>query len=349
MKKSMIAFIALTLLWAVSCAPGKQNDQTATEYADRIEPVRTIKIDYQTIARAVNYTATLQAYEKNHMAPASPGRIEDIYVEIGDHVNKGDVLVQMNRTQLHQAEVQLRTLEDDFERLDTLNKVGSIPQQQYDQLKAQVEIARNNLAFLRENTRLHAPFSGVVSGKYFEPGEMFSGAPNPRIGKAAIISLIQLDKLKAIVPVSESFFPLIETGQQTVVTSDIYPGRNFHGRIFRIHPSIDPMSRTFSVEIILKNCETMLIPGMFIRVKFVLEQVQAMIVPAISVLKLQGSNERYLFIEENGNAKRVAVSIGKRYDDGVEVISDVLRRGDRIIVSGQARLTDGVAVRVINN
>ena len=331
---------------AVSCnTPVEQGSGEGT--TARIEPVRVMKLDYQTISRTVEYTSTLQAYEDIHIAPATPGRIENVYVEVGSSVRRGDVLVQMDRTQLHQAEIQLRTLEADFKRLDTLQKVGSISKQQYDQLQAQLEIARANVDFLRDNNRILAPFDGVVSGKYFESGEMFSGAPNTPVGKAAILSVVQINRLKAIVPVSERFFPVMKMGMEAEVMSDIYPGKIFTGRIYRIHPTIDAASRTFNVEIVIENREDVLRPGMFTRVSFDIEQVQALVLPAIAVLKLQGSNDRYLFVEENNLARRVAVNIGNRYDDNVEVISEELKPGSNIIVSGQARLIDGMAVEVV--
>lgn len=346
MKLRTILGMIFVAGYAISCSQSS-SDQSANQTAARVEPVRTMILDYQTIARSVEYTATLQAYEEIHMAPASPGRIEKIFVEVGNRVNKGDLLVQMDRTQLHQAEVQLRTLQADFRRFDTLQKVGSIAQQQYDQLKSQLEILQANVDFLRENTKLQAPFNGVVSGKYFESGEMFSGAPNTMVGKAAIISLVQIDRLKAVVPVSERYFPMVKMGMEAVVSSDIYPGRVFTGRIFRIHPTVDAASRTFNVEIVIENRDGALRPGMFIRASFDIDQVEAMVLPAIAVLKLQGSNDRYLFVEENGKARRIPVTVGKRFDDNVEVISDQLKKGDRVIVSGQARLLDGVAVEVI--
>jgi multidrug efflux pump subunit AcrA (membrane-fusion protein) len=86
---------------------------------------------------------------------------------------------------------------------------------------------------------------------------------------------------------------------------------------------------------------------MFARAAFNLEEEEAILLPSMAVLKLQGSNERYLFKEENGVARRVSVTIGKRYDDNIEVFSDDLEPGDNIIVSGQARLVDGVPVQVV--
>ncbi|MDP2423587.1 MAG: efflux RND transporter periplasmic adaptor subunit [Bacteroidales bacterium] len=351
MKRITIFVLATIAILAVSCSSAKKEKPLAgtTESLQKKEMVLVMTLDYRKIARSVEYTATLQAYSEIHMTPATPGRIEAIYVEVGSHVSAGTVLVQMDRIQLQQAEVQLRTLETDFRRLDTLRNVGSIALQQYDQLKAQYDIAKTNVEFLLNNTRLKAPFSGVISGKYFEAGEMYSGAPIPQIGKAAIVSLIQMDRLKAMVPISEKYFPLIKNGMEATVSSDIYPDRTFKGRIFRIHPTIDAGSRSFNVEIAIENRDSVLRPGMFIRVTLNLDHVDALVVPAISVLKMQGSNERYMFVEENGMARRVSVLIGKRYDDYVEVISDKLKQGDRIIVSGQARLLDGMPVEVSNN
>ena len=261
---------------------------------------------------------------------------------------KGTVLVQMDRTQLHQAEIQLKTLALDYERLDTLQKVGSVARQQYDQIRAQYEIARSNVEFLTENTRLKAPFSGIISGKYYEPGEMYSGAPVPTVGKAAILSLVQIDRLKIFVPVSEKYYPQIKSGMDATIKNDIYPDRSFRGRVNRIFPTIDPVTRTFSVEVVMANGEGILRPGMFARVSFDLEEVEAIVLPALAVLKMQGSNERYLFIEQEGKAKRIPVTIGSRYDDQIEVISDQFHAGVRVITSGQSRLLDGVNVEVVS-
>ena len=73
-----------------------------------------------------------------------------------------------------------------------------------------------------------------------------------------------------------------------------------------------------------------------------------LVVPSVAVLKLQGSNERYMFTVENGTAKRITVLIGKRFDDKVEIITDELKEGDIIIVKGQAKLIDGDKVKIAN-
>lgn len=338
--------IVITLL-AVSCGGTDRKGDSEAAPEARTEYVRVTELTEQLVARTIEYTATLQAYEEIHLVPAAPGRIESINVEVGTRVSKGAFLVQMDRTQLHQAEVQLKNLETDFRRLDTLRKTGSVAKQQYDQIKTQYEIAKSNVEFLKQNTRLTAPFSGVIAGKYFEAGEMYSGAPNTPAGKAAIVSLVQIDRLKAVVPISEKYFPLINKGMTAEVVSDIYPDRKFSGTIYRIHPTLDPATRTFSIEIMINNSKGLLRPGMFSRVSLDLDKVEALLLPSNAVLKTQGSNDRFLFVVKDGVARRIPVTMGKRYDDLVEVFSDELSKGDRVIISGQARLVDGVKVEVV--
>lgn len=347
MKKSILALIVISVLFT-SCN-NKKNNNTVTEEESKTEMVRVISLNKQTIARTIEYQATLKPFEEIHLAPASPGRIDLINIEVGDRFNKGTLLVQMDRTQLHQAEIQLKNLATDFKRLDTLQKVGSVAQQKYDQMKTQYDIAQSNFDFLKDNTRLLAPFNGIVSGKYYESGEMYSAVPNTQAGKAAILSLVQIDKLKAIVSISETFFPSIKMGMNTQVSIDVYPGKTFNGKVTLIHPTINEVSRTFDVEITIDNASGLLRPGMFSRVTLSPGEVEAVLLPALAVLKMQGSNERFLFVEDNGIAKRIPVTMGQRINDNVEIISEQLKTGDKIIISGQARLLDGMKVKVITN
>jgi membrane fusion protein (multidrug efflux system) len=341
----------ITILYLAGCSAG--GGRTGTGTPDQALPageqiVETMVLEEQMISRSIEYTSTLNPYEENHMVSSSPGRIERIYVEIGDRVEKGDILVQMDRTQLHQAMIQLKNVETDYRRLDTLNKVGGISKQQYDQVKAQYDIASSNVKFLQENTVLRAPYSGVISGKYYENGEFYSGAPNTSAGKTAIVSIVQINPMKAMVNISEKYFPMLKTGMEATVACDIYPGKSFPGKVERIYPTIDPATRSFTIEVKINNDKELLRPGMFSRVSMKVGEEMALVIPAVVVLKLQGSNERYMFLEEDGTAKRITVEIGKRFDDKIEVISDELHEGSHIIIKGQAKLIDGDKVEVVN-
>lgn len=342
----------LTVLTAVvpfivfSCTQPAEKKAEETTQASK-EVVRVLTLGEEEIARSVEYTSTLEPFNEVHLAPSTPGKIEAIRVEIGDRVNKGDVLIQMDDAQLIQSKIQTSNLQADFLRLDTLRMAGSIAQQQYDQLASQYEMARKNVEFLSENTTITAPFSGVISGKYFENGEIYSGSPIATVGKAAIVSLIQIDELKAIVSISEKYFPSVKKGMEAKIKVDVYPDMEFTGKIYNIYPTINPQSRSFDVEVSINNSKNLLRPGMFTRITIDLEKTNALVLPAVAVLKMQGSNVRYLFVNENGKAKRIEVELGNRFDDKVEVISKELKIGDEVVINGQARLLNGMEIEVV--
>jgi membrane fusion protein, multidrug efflux system len=345
-----IILLSAVLIGGCSSGTGSNNADSASSTSTvKVEKVKIMTIVPEVIGKNIEYTSTLKAFEEVHLVPSTPGRIEKIYVEVGSRVKKGDVLVQMDQTQLQQAIIQLKNLETDYKRLDTLQKVGSVTRQQFDQVSTQYEIAKSSVEFLKENTKLVAPFSGIVSGKYFENGEMYSGAPNTPAGKAAILSIVQVSPLKAMVNIPETYYPLVNEGMSTDIHCEIYPGEAFPGKIMRKYPTIDASTHSFQVEIKVDNPAEKLRPGMFARVEMKLGEISAMVVPAMAVLKMQGSNERYIFVEENGQAKRISVTIGQRFDDKVEINGSELKEGDHLIIVGQARLIDKVPVEVLSN
>lgn len=183
-----------------------------------------------------------------------------------------------------------------------------------------------------------ADFSGVISAKNFENGELYSGMP--------ILTLIQINTLKSIVNIPEAYFPMIKAGTKVQLTSDIYKGRTFEGTIEIIYPTIDPNTHTFQAKVRIPNAKEELRPGMYMSVNIDLDNIEAIIVPYQSVLKLQGANERYVFINNDGYAKRVVVEMGKRFDDKIEIISNDIKEGDELVVVGQAKLVDGVKLNI---
>ncbi|MCF8358932.1 MAG: efflux RND transporter periplasmic adaptor subunit [Prolixibacteraceae bacterium] len=329
----------------------EKKKQTLVEQSDTVEtekvyPVKVMPLTAKTIDRTIEFNVNLQAWEELYMAPASPGRVKKVRVEIGDRVKKGDLLIEMDETQLSQAKIQLAQLEVDFERMKTLRESNSISAQQYDQVKTQLDVTRSNVEYLKENTKLYAPFNGVITGKYFEDGELYSGAPNTQAGKAAVVVIQQIEVLKALIDVSEKYYPLIEEGNLIDVFTGTYPDQTFPGKIERIYPTIDPLTRTFEIEVKIPNSSRKLRPGMFARTELNLGQSSAIVVPAISLLQQEGTNNRYVFIHKNGVAQRVNVKPGNRFNENIEVISDELNEGDLLIIAGQAVLMDKSKVKI---
>ena len=350
MNRNILSLILAGGMIFAACTPKEKpaGDTAAAAAPEAVSaiPVRVIPVVKTRIARTIDYTGTIQAYEEVNMAPSTPGRVDNIYVEVGDRVQKGQKLFLMDRSQYYASKIQLANLEKDLARMDTLMKVGSIKAQTYDQTKAQYEVTKTNVDFMEANTLLEAPFAGIITGKYLEDGELYSGAPGMS-GKAAVVTLMQINPVKIIVSISEQNYPLIKKGMQARVTADVYPDREFEGRIFRIHPTIDPMSRTFNAEISIPNSTELLRPGMFARVYIDMGEVEAFVVPSNSVLVQEGTNERFIFVADGNVASRRVVKPGKRFDDKVEIAEGDLKVGDKLVIDGQARLADGLKIEIV--
>jgi RND family efflux transporter MFP subunit len=350
--KTIPAILAIILLIAGCSSKDKSGNAAAASPVDSIKtaviPVKIISLSKTKISRTIDYTATVLPFEEVNMAPSTPGRIEKIYVEVGDRVNKGDRLFLMDRTQLYQMKLQLSNLEKDLNRLDTLLKSGSTKQQQYDQLKTQYDVTKTNVDFMESNTLLTSPFNGIVTGKYFEDGEMYSGAPSAPSGKSAIVTVMQVNPLKVNVNISEQYYPLIHKGMKAGVLADVYENEKFSGIVFRIAPTISPATRSFGVEMEVPNRNDLLKPGMFVRVSLDLGEVETFVVPANTVLIQEGTNIRFVFVNDNGVAKRIEVVLGKRFDDQVEIISNNLNEKDRLVIQGQSRLINGDKIEIEN-
>jgi membrane fusion protein, multidrug efflux system len=346
-----ISVILISTLILSACSSKKNNESAgAIAGAPASEkaaiPVKFLTLSKSKISRTIDYTATVLPFEEVNMGPSTPGRIEKIYVETGDKVTKGKKLFLMDRTQLYQLKLQLTNLEKDLRRLDTLLSVGSARQQDYDQMKTQYDVLKKNVDFMEQNTLMTAPFTGIITGKYFEDGEMYSGGPTTQTGRSAVVTIMQIVPLKVNVNISEQYYPLIKDGMKAIITADVYKDEVFTGKVFRKYPTINSATRSFTTEIEVPNRNDLLKPGMFVRVSMDLGEVETFVVPASTVLIQEGTNNRYVFIDDQGVAKRVEVLIGKRFDDRLEIISDNLREGDRLVTEGQSRLITGDKISV---
>jgi RND family efflux transporter MFP subunit len=196
-RNAILSTLALAIF--VGCSEKKTDQATTIEAI----PVKVQKLEKRTIARTLDYKANLQADEQVYYAPAATGRISKIYVEVGDRIKKDQLLVDMDKTNLKQAEVQLKNLEAEYNRAQMLNKTQSISKQAYDAVVTQYEVAKTNVEFLQENTQMLAPFNGIVTGKFFENGEVYTGGAFGGASKPSIISIEKINPLKAMVNLSE--------------------------------------------------------------------------------------------------------------------------------------------------
>ena len=333
MKKVFIIFsIAL-----VACACVKTEQSTEQE---RIEQVSTIILQPREVERVIQVSSNLQSYQTVNISPSIQGKIEHIYVEVGDRKAKGDMLVLMDENQYTTTKLTLANLTIEKQRMDALLSSGSISQQSYDQVKLSYDQTKESAEFLEKNTYVKAPFSGVISAKNYEDGELYAGQP--------IVVLSEITKLKTLIAIPETYFPLVKEGMKLTVKSEIYPDKTFPATIEVVYPTVDAATHTFQCKVVIPNRAELLRPGMYVTSTVGLGKAKVIVVPYQSVEKLVGANDRYVFLNNNGRAQRVAVTLGQRFDEDVEIIAPEIVPGVEYVSVGQHKLVDGVKLNVVN-
>ena len=335
MKKFMI--MATAALVFVGCG-NKQQATTTDATEERVEVVELTTLHPREIQRDITLSSNLLGYQTQNVAPSVTGKIENIYVEVGDKVKKGSDLVRMDQNQYKTTKISLANLKTELDRAEALLASGSVSQQSYDQAKTQYDQTKENLDFLEMNTYVKAPFAGVISAKNYENGELYSGQ--------AILVLTEVDKLKTLVAIPESYIPLVKEGMKLELRSEVYPDKVFPATIEVVYPTVDASTHTFQVKVVVPNKSGLLRPGMYVTTTIGLGKQKVITAPYSTVLKLVGANDRYVFINDNGYAKRVTVEMGQRFGDDVEITAPEIVDGVELVTKGEARLVDGVKISV---
>ena len=342
--------IAGAAIAAVACG----NSETETKaVVDTTPTVAVEQVTRRDVPQEVVYTTTVQAFAKNNIAPQSGNRIAEIYVEIGDHVTKGQKLAKMDQVQFQQAEIQLQQAElqmknneIEYGRLKSLYDAGGLSQSDLDAIelaykasKLSYSVAKKSYNNLLENSVLLSPIDGVVTARNYDIGDMYAMA-------APIFVVEQISPVKLLVGVSESDYSKVSKGDAVTITADALPGQAFEGKINRIYPTVDPATRTFTVEVIVENAEKALRPGMFARATVTFGINNSIIIPDVAVVKQQGSGERFVYaLNQDGTVSYTKVVLGRRLGAEYEVLEG-LADGAKVVTGGQIRLKDGVKVVV---
>ena len=315
--------IVMALCTLAACG-GKGADKQATTTQKEAEKVKVQVLQSERIAKSIELSTTLEGYETMNVSPSITGHIEHIYVEVGSRVAKGAMLVRMDQTQLNTTRINLNNTKTELERVSALKASGSVSQQVYDQTKAGYDQLVETERFQNENTFVKAQFAGVISAKNFEDGEMYTGAP--------ILQLTQISRLKALINIPESYYPLVKQGMKVDVRSEIFPDQTFPATIEIVYPTVDPATHTFQAKLNIPNGGEKIRPGMYVKTTLALGEMDAILAPYQSVLKLTGSNDRYVFTNKDGVAHRVAVTLGQRFENAAERYDRLLTNKPEIIL-----------------
>ena len=326
----LVALLAVVLLG--SCTGGK--DKSAAEKTEEKPKVKLADVTARPVEQIQEYTATVEAEVKNNIAPSSPVRIDKIFVEVGDHVSKGQKLVQMDAANLKQTKLQ----EVEFNRIDELYKVGGASKSEWDAAKMAYDVKKTAYQNLLENTSLLSPISGVVTARNYDSGDMYSGG-NP------VLTVEKITPVKLLINVSEVYFTKVKKGAPVNVKLDVYGDEAFEGKISLIYPTIDPSTRTFQVEIQLPNQNQKVRPGMFARASLNFGTEENVVVPDLAIVKQAGAGDRYVYVYKDGKVTYNKVELGRRMGTEYELKSGV-PNNSQVVIAGQTRLINGTEVEV---
>lgn len=347
--KSIIKISALIFIgFSFNSCGDKKSDDAAEE---KKPVVKVEKVYNQDVQQIGTYTATVEPELINNISSSTPNRIKEILVDEGFKVAKGQtvaILDDVNTTsyeiQVANARANLENVRNDYDRAVKLLEIGGGTQQNVDLMKLQLTNAENSLTAaerslknIKENTILVSPISGVVTARNYDPGDMTGAMP--------IITVAQVNPVKIIINVPESELSKVKKGMPASITFDTYGDEIFDGVITMVSPTVDTNSRTFGVEIGLQNSEGKVLPGMFGRVKLTLGTANHVVVPDRAIVKQPGSANQYVYVYKDGVVKYNLVEIGQRLGNTYELLSGV-EPGDTVVVTGQTKLADGIAVDI---
>ena len=331
-------FIAGAVVLAAGCG-NKGAQQAAVEVVDTTPVVAVTKVSVREVPQEATYTSTVQAYVKNNITPQTGGRISVIKADIGDFVTEGQVLAEIDKAQLQQAQLSLKNQEVELARLKSLYEAGGLSKSDLDAIELQYNVTKTQVENLLENTVLVSPINGVVTARNYDVGDMCSVA-------SPIFTVEQIVPVKLLVGISESDYSKVKKGDSVEVKAEAVPDKTFYGKINRIYPTIDPTTRTFTVEVVIQNNYRTLRPGMFVRATVNFGINNNVVIPDVAVVKQQGSGERFVYIlNEDGTVTYQKIVLGRRMGAEYEVLEGI-QDGATIVTGGQIRLKDGIKVTV---
>jgi len=338
MKKYSVLALLLALM-ITGC--NSKGQQATTEETTAIPEVKVQTVYFQLIDQEQLYTGTIAPYSRNMISSfQSTMRVDKIMVEVGDHVTAGQLLVSMEETNYLQAKMQIENLKVDYNRIEALFQSGGVSKQQLDQLKVQMEVAIESLMNLEKNTFLKSPVNGIVTMRNFDNGDLTGGQP--------ILQVQQLNPLKISINIQELYFPLVKPQMTASIFLESYPDEMFEGKVRLVYPTVDPVTHTFTTEIVVNNNNMKIRPGMFARVALNFGSVEHIVAPDLAVIKQSGINDRFVFVLNNDNTVSYKkIQLGQRLGNTYEILSG-LNNGDRVVTAGMSRLVDGTTVKVVS-
>ncbi len=308
--------------------------------AVRIETADFKELNGQYIANG-----TFAPKQEVKISAETPGLVARVLVKEGSSVSAGQTLAVIKadkqNVNVSNAQAVYNNAKAEVARFESAYATGGVTKQQLDQMKLQLENAKNNLQSAQltaGDVNIKASFSGIVNKKNIEPGSYV----NPGM---ELFEVVNVSTLKLKVNVDEKNVGSLHLGQTIKVVSPVVSNKEFTGKISFIAPKADA-SLNFPVELEIQNNTTNdLKAGMYGNAYFGDSQlVNVLTIPRTAFVGSVSSHQ--VFVYKGGKAVLTTVVSGRTFGDAIEVISG-LQKGDQVITSGQINLANGTAVEII--
>ncbi|MBN1256226.1 MAG: efflux RND transporter periplasmic adaptor subunit [Planctomycetes bacterium] len=377
----VLALILLAIGWrifenSITQNEGGQNFRGGGAVAVETETVRKVNIEDIRL-----FTGTLLPQSRFVVAPKIGGQLEELTVQIGDTVKSGQLIAKINddeyqqnvqqskaelevtMAEVEQAEALLNNSKREYERVIALREKKITSESELDTAESEykTQLAKSKVALSQKAqkeaalkaaevrlsyTEIYASWDSgsdlrFIGERFVDEGEMLT-ANNP------LVSIIDIDKLIAVIHVIERDYPHIQVGQDTTISTDAYPEETFTGKIIRIAPLLMTASRQARVEIEVPNSQRLLKPGMFVRVQIQFARHEnAITVPQNAIVRRNGQDGVFLVNKEAGKAEFVQTKIGINNGQVVEILEPEI--SGEVVVLGHHLLVDGSAILLQNS
>jgi membrane fusion protein (multidrug efflux system) len=330
----------------------------ATNTAQSAPPplaVRTAQPRHGAITRTVTLpTFRILPYQAATLYAKVSGYLKALKVDKGDRVKEGQLLAEIEVPELLADEAEFKAESDvahgNYARMAEARKKAPdlVVPQTVDDLRGRAEVAQAKLQrtqTLLQFARITAPFAGVITARFVDPGAFIPAATTGSTPQsAALLTLMDFSRLRVQLFVPEAEVPFIRNGLAATLTVEELPRRTFHGAVTRFAHALDEATKTMLTEIELPNDAGDLRPGMYASVRLEVERKpDALLVPAAAVVVEKAGTS--VFVLAEGKAHKTSVHTG--FADGVNVeILDGMQADATVIVVGKQALTDGQPVTV---
>ncbi|MCX6898818.1 MAG: efflux RND transporter periplasmic adaptor subunit [Verrucomicrobia bacterium] len=338
----MKRFIWLCITLALATAPSPAADVKIAR------PQRGEIIRYVTLPGSIRANQAATLYAK------VPGYLKSLAVDKGDSVKAGQALAEIEVPELiadlAKSKAEVEVAEIDYKRVSEAQKKAPdlVMPQTVDDALGKLKVAKASLEHdqtLLGFSKITAPFDGIVTARYVDPGAFIPAATSGSAAQtASVVTIMDFNIVRAQVAVPEAEAALVRAGQPVRFTVEGLPGKTFEGKVSRLAYALDDATKTMLVEADLPNPTRELRPGMYAMVRLGVEKhTDALLIP-VEALVMEKVNA-FTFVAADGKARKTPIKIG--FNDGAKVeILDGLPADAAVIVVGKISLTDGQAVNV---